>query len=182
MGRKPTITREKLLELAEGIVRTDGVKALTVDALAQAAKISKGGVQYAFASKDELVRALVDRWTSQFDAMLDDNPDQTILGVIRHYIAVTRSSQDAMNAKLTGLMLAYIQDPDNLKETRAWYQGMFNRFAGDNPDAQAVRVAFLAVEGLFQLRIAGIDEDGAWFSFLDDIEAVLARLVDQAPT
>lgn len=178
MGRKPTITREKLLELAEEIVRTDGVKALTVDALAQAAKISKGGVQYSFASKDELIKALVDRWTSQFDAELADNDDQTMSGIIRRYIAVTRTSQGAMNAKLAGLMIAYIQDPENLKETRAWYQSMFDKFAGKDPDAQAVRVAFLAVEGLFQLRIAGIDEEGAWLGFLDDVEAVLSRLLD----
>ncbi|MBN9291384.1 MAG: helix-turn-helix transcriptional regulator, partial [Hyphomicrobium denitrificans] len=61
MGRKPTITREGLLEIAEGLVRGEGAAALTIDALARAAGISKGGVQYSFSSKDDLVRALVDR-------------------------------------------------------------------------------------------------------------------------
>jgi hypothetical protein len=48
--------------------------------------------------------------------------------------------------------------------------------AGASSNAQAARVAFLAVEGLFLLRINGIDEDGDWTSFLDDVDAVLTRL------
>ena len=47
------------------------------------------------------------------------------------------------------------------------------------PEAQAARVAFLAVEGLFLMRINGIDEDGAWTAYLDDVEAILARLVPE---
>lgn len=70
MGRKPTISRDRLLDLAEEIVCSGGGSALTIGALAQAAGISKGGVQYSFATKDDLVRAVIDRWTSQFDAML----------------------------------------------------------------------------------------------------------------
>jgi len=43
--------------------------------------------------------------------------------------------------------------------------------------AQAARVALLAAEGLFLLRIAGIDEDGEWSAFLDDVESVFERLL-----
>nr|WP_272214455.1 TetR/AcrR family transcriptional regulator [Marinicella sp. W31]MDC2880065.1 TetR/AcrR family transcriptional regulator [Marinicella sp. W31] len=69
MGRKPTISRDGLLTIAEDIVNTEGPQALTIDALAKAAGISKGGVQYSFSSKDELVKGLVDRWTTQFDSL-----------------------------------------------------------------------------------------------------------------
>jgi AcrR family transcriptional regulator len=46
MGRKPTITRDGLLDVAEELVREQGGSALTIGALAKAAGISKGGVQY----------------------------------------------------------------------------------------------------------------------------------------
>lgn len=180
MGRKPTVTRGQLLDLAEEIVRTEGAKALTIDALARAAGISKGGVQYSFVSKDDLVRALIERWTSQFDAMLDADETSSAADLIRSYIRAMRASQQAMNAKMAGLMITYLQDPANMQETRDWYQGIFDRIGTASAEAQAARVAFLAVEGLFLLRIVGIDEDGAWTGFLDDIEMVLDKLLGPA--
>ena len=180
MGRKPTITRGQLLDIAEEIVRTEGAKALTVEALARAAGISKGGVQYSFSSKDELVRALIERWTSQFDAILNTDETLSAVDLIRSYIRSMRASQPAMNAKMAALMSTYLQNPANMLETRQWYQGVFDRIGTASAEAQAARVAFLAVEGLFLLRIVGIDEDGAWAEFLDDIEAMLNRLLDLA--
>lgn len=181
MGRKPTITRESLLEIAEAIVRNEGAAGLTIDALAKAGGISKGGVQYSFASKDDLVRALIERWTSQFDALLGDIDGVSPVELVRNYIKVMRSSQATMNAKMAGLMIAYIQNPQNITETRQWYRSMFERLGDASREAQAARVALLAAEGLFLLRIAGIDEDGEWSAFLDDVEIVFERFV-QADT
>jgi AcrR family transcriptional regulator len=154
LGRRPTITREGLLEIAEGIVRCDGAAGLTIDALAKAASISKGGVQYSFSSKDDLVRALIERWTDQFDALLGEAEDVLPADLIRKYVKVMRSSQAAMNAKMAGLIIG-------------------------TSDAQAARVALLAIEGLFLLRITGIDEDGEWSAFLDDVESVFERLLEK---
>ncbi|NJO53734.1 MAG: TetR/AcrR family transcriptional regulator [Bacteroidales bacterium] len=179
MGRKPTITREELLEIAERIVRSKGAAGLTIDALARAARISKGGVQYSFSSKDDLVRALIERWTHQFDELLGEMDDVPPANLVRNYIKVMRSSQAAMNAKMAGLMIAYIQNPQNVVETRQWYRSMFERLGGGASDAQAARVALLAIEGLFLLRITGIDEDGEWSAFLDDVESVFERLLEK---
>ncbi|WP_225028903.1 TetR/AcrR family transcriptional regulator [Xinfangfangia pollutisoli] len=177
MGRTPTISRDRLLDLAEDIVRQGGGAALTIGALAQAAGISKGGVQYAFASKDALVRGLIDRWTGQFDALLpgpEEEPDP--IRFVHRYLAATRASQQAMNAKMAALLVSYLEDPANLQETRDWYRGIFARLGGQGAQARAARVAFLAVEGLFLMRINGIDEEGSWTGLLDDVETVLHSL------
>jgi AcrR family transcriptional regulator len=179
MGRTPTITRDGLLDVAEDIVRKGGGAALTIGALAQAAGISKGGVQYSFVNKDDLVRGLIDRWTSQFDAMLGEDTDEDPVGLVRRYIAATRASQQAMNAKMAGLLVSYLEDPTNRRETQDWYRAIFARLGTGTPDAQAARVALLAVEGLFLMRINGIDEDGIWTDFLDDVEAILTRLTTE---
>lgn len=177
MGRKPTISREGLLDLSETIVRNEGAKALTIEALATAAGISKGGVQYSFHSKDELLHALVNRWTDRFDEVLELDRPSSPVELARRYIHAMRASQTAMGSRLAGLLVGYFQDPSNLDETREWYRGVIARLAGNTPEAQAARVAFLAVEGLFLTRIAGIDGDDAWTALLDDIEAVMQRLV-----
>ena len=180
MGRTPTISREELLDVAEGIVRRGGGAALTIGALAQAAGISKGGVQYSFASKDALVRALIDRWTDQFDRLLGEPLAEDPVDFVHRYIAATRVSQQAINAKMAGLLVSYLEDPTNLQETRDWYRGIFARLAGDTARARAARVAFLAVEGLFLMQINGIDEDGSWAGLLDDVEATLRQVTGAA--
>ncbi|WP_334194855.1 TetR/AcrR family transcriptional regulator [Pararhodobacter sp.] len=176
MGRTPTISRETLLDLADEIVRQGGGGALTIGALAQAAGISKGGVQYSFASKDALVRALIDRWTDRFDALLGDPAPEDPVDFALRYIEATRISQQAMNAKMAALLVSYLEDPANLQATRDWYRALVARLGGATPEAQAARVAFLAVEGLFLMRINGIDADGGWTGLLDDVEAILRRL------
>ena len=178
MGRTPTISRDGLLDAAEEIVRSHGGNALTIGALAQAAGISKGGVQYSFASKDAIIRALIERWTQQFDALLGDHLEQDPVRFVLRYIAATRASNEAMNAKMAALLVSYLEDPANLQETRDWYHSIFARLNGNGPEARAARVAFLAVEGLFLMRINGIDWDGSWTGLLDDVEAVLRTLTD----
>lgn len=180
MGRKPTITREGLLDVAEKLVREQGGSALTIGALAKAAGISKGGVQYSFASRDDLVSSLISRWTRQFDAILDDTASHDPISFIRSYLTAARNSQQIMDAKVAGLMVNYLENPENLRETRDWYRGIFERLSDASADAQAARVAFLAIEGLLLLRINGIDEDSDWTGFLNDVDAVLTRLAPSA--
>ena len=172
MGRKPTISRDGLLTIAEGIVNTEGPQALTIDALAKAAGISKGGVQYSFSSKDELIKELVDRWTARFDALVTDIETAGPIEFVRSYIAALRSSQGAIDAKMAGLLIAYLQNPQNRVETADWYRSILVKMGGAS-EARAARTAFLAVEGLFILRIWGVDDSVEWQSQLDDIEALL---------
>lgn len=172
MGRKPTISPERLLTLAEDIVNADGPQALTIDALARAAGISKGGVQYSFASKDALIKGLVDRWTAQFDRLVDDIAIVGPTGFVRSYIAAMRTSHAAINAKMAGLMIAYMQNPLHRRDTAQWYRAILERM-DETPECRVARTAFLAVEGLMMLRIWGADDDVDWQSRLDDIAALL---------
>jgi AcrR family transcriptional regulator len=59
MGRRQTIDREKVLAVAEDIVGQRGAAALTIDAVAKAAGITKGGVQSAFGTKEALIAAML---------------------------------------------------------------------------------------------------------------------------
>lgn len=172
MGRKPTISREGLLEMAEGIVNAEGPQALTIEALAKAAGVSKGGVQYSFSSKDELIKGLVDRWTTQFEALLDEVGRTDPVKFVRSYINAMRASHAAIDAKNAGLMIAYMQNPKNRMATSDWYRSIL-RGMDDSAASKAARTAFLAAEGLMTLRIWGADDSVDWQSQLDDIEALL---------
>ena len=53
--------RERILDVYETIVRTDGERSATLDAIAKRAGVSKGGLIYHFPSKDALAAALCER-------------------------------------------------------------------------------------------------------------------------
>jgi AcrR family transcriptional regulator len=172
MGRTPTISREALLVLAEEIVNEHGPQALTIDALAKAAGISKGGVQYSFASKDQLISALLQRWRDQFDSLLPDIDAVTPTEFVRSYLAAMRTPQGAFNAKSASLMIAQIQDPQHRAASADWYRVLLGKI-GHAPGHRPARIAFLAIEGLFLARLLGVDDDTEWQASLDDIEGVL---------
>ena len=68
MGRPSR--REQLLDAAVAVIRRDGAAALTLDAVAAEAGVSKGGVLYHFASKRALIDGLLERWLDEFGARL----------------------------------------------------------------------------------------------------------------
>lgn len=67
-GRPRRIDRDKVLDAAEALVLRAGAAALSFDAVAREAGITKGGVQYAFGTRDKLIRAMLTRWGAAFDA------------------------------------------------------------------------------------------------------------------
>ncbi len=76
MGRQRIIDREKVLEAAEEIVINQGATALTIDAVAKAMGISKGGVQYCFGNKEALIDAMFERWGQSYDEIFNQTIEQ----------------------------------------------------------------------------------------------------------
>ena len=58
--RRPNL-RETILDAAEAVVLADGAAHLTLDAVAERAGVSKGGLLYHFHAKELLLQAMVDR-------------------------------------------------------------------------------------------------------------------------
>ena len=58
--RRPS-QRERILDAAEAVVRDDGAAHLTLDAAAERAGVSKGGLLYHFKTKESLLQAMIDR-------------------------------------------------------------------------------------------------------------------------
>ena len=58
----------QLLDAAIDVIRRDGARALTLDAVAAEAGVSKGGLLYHFASKRALIDGLLERWLDDFEA------------------------------------------------------------------------------------------------------------------
>ena len=77
---------------------------------------------------------------------------------------------------MAGLLVSFLEDPVNRHESRCWYCRTLERLGAPTAEAQAARVAFLAVAGLLLKHVNGIHQDRESLAILDDAEALLDRL------
>lgn len=185
MGRRKTIDRDALLDMAERIVTTQGAQALTIDALAKAAGITKGGVQYSFRTKDALIDALFARFGASYDQRFRDIAGETPdpLTSVRAHVEASRRADKASEAKAASLMAALLQTPEHLASTRDWYRSRIADLDTGVEIGQRARLAFLATEGAFLLRFLGLMNigDPEWAGIFQDIADLLLPSPDPEP-
>lgn len=177
MSRKKTIDRDELLDLAEEIIRTHGARALTIDALAKAARITNGGVQYTFRNKQGLIDAMFERWGESYDELFvriaGPNPDP-VAGV-RAHVEATRQSDASSNSKAASLMTALLQTPEHMGPTRHWFRQRIADLDMTTDEGRRARLAFFATEGVFAMRFFGLMNIGEdeWMEIMRDIAATI---------
>lgn len=106
-GRTPEQTRRKALDAAATVFRERGVAA-TLDDVANAAGLSKGGLLYHFSGKDDLLRALItdlaDSWRAAVSDAIDPS-DQAAGRLTRAYIRASLNGENAHELR-EGMALA----------------------------------------------------------------------------
>lgn len=176
-GRKRTIDRDKLLDAAEVVVTQFGPAALSIESVAQAANVTKGGVQYAFGTKDALVDAMIERWAGAFDdkvaQLVGDNPDP--LSLVRGHVEATKQTQRVENPRLAGVMAAMVHRVERRGKAQKWYRGRINGLDVTSKKERSARLAFFATEGIFLLRGMGFIQmsEDEWLDLFSDVETLL---------
>lgn len=179
MSRQPVIDRNAVLNAVETLVREQGVAGLTIGAVARAAGISKGGVQSAFGTKAQLVQAVFDRWTVDYDtsvaALVGKAPGP--IAAFAGHVETTRRMDGAEADRAAGLMTAMLSTPDIRTQVSAWYRTLLDRADTDTAAGRQARLAFLATEGAFLLRSFGILQmtESEWTSMFDDIGRLMPQ-------
>lgn len=87
-------TAERILDVAEELVQTRGLNAMSYADISASIGIRKASLHYHFATKDDLVRALIERYSARFFAALDsltaevDDPVRRLHGYAEVYASV----------------------------------------------------------------------------------------------
>jgi AcrR family transcriptional regulator len=147
MGRPSR--RTALLDAAAAVIRRDGAAALTLDAVAAEAGVSKGGVLYHFATKRALIDGLISRWLDDFAAQLEDGTFAAA------YVRACDLSTTEVETEV-GLLAGMLEEPEVLEVARERYAEWMERMlatASDPVDAWLVR---LAADGLWYSDLLGI--------------------------
>jgi AcrR family transcriptional regulator len=161
LTRKKEIDRDRILDAAESVILDSGGRNFTLDAVAEQAGISKGGLVYTFATKDELVRAALEREMARFEEAVGKRlggksvkPFELVLAHIEEAL----DEDDATTRKAAFLVTALVHAPDMMEPARRYYRELLDPLLSKSGDAQKVRNALLAVEGIFLLRGLGFVE------------------------
>lgn len=182
-GRPRSIDRDKVLDAAEALVMTEGAAALSFDAVAKAAGITKGGVQYAFGTRANLIGSMIARWGQAYDAQAAarTGPDPSPQQMIHAHLAVTRDADDADHSRSAVMMAALLQHPDQLSDTRDWYATRLSGLDLEDAGDRQVVLAFLAGEGAFLLKALGLIDltDTQWRALFDDMLSAAASPTDR---
>lgn len=141
-------TRTRLITAAAAVIRRDGAQALTLDAVAAHAGVSKGGLLYHFKSKRELLDGLVDRWLDEFQHDIDEAEDHFPKGYVK--------ACDGAKAEEAGLLAALVADPAVLAKVRDRYATWQDRIVTEGGDPVEATVARLAADGLWLADLLGM--------------------------
>lgn len=172
-GRPRSIDRDKVLDAAEALVMEKGAAELSFEAVARAAGITKGGVQYCFGTKENLIRSMIQRWGESFDADVMDRAgnDGSPRSVVRAHLEATRDGDAAEYSRSAAMMTALLQSPEQVAATRDWYTQRLATLDLTKKADRDAALAFLAGEGAFMLRTFGLIEldEAQWAALFSDM-------------
>jgi AcrR family transcriptional regulator len=164
LARKKEIDRDRILDAAEAVILASGGRRFTLDAVAARAGISKGGLVYSFATKDDLVHAALEREMARFREAVrrrvGGGPTGPVELVLAH-IEEVLDEDDAATQKAAFLVTALVHAPDMLEPVRRYYRLLLDPLRSQDGDMREVRHALLAVEGIFLRRGLGFVEVSA---------------------
>lgn len=154
------ISIDQLLDAAETVVLRDGIGKLTIDAVADAAGVSKGGLMYHFPSKDKLVEALVIRivgmWRRDHLEAIEaapPGPGRVPRGFLSMCLNKPDDWKDTIKRTSMVLLAALVSNPQLVQPLRDVYVEIHAKIQQDG-----------LAPGYGEAVLAALD--GMWFSWI----------------
>jgi AcrR family transcriptional regulator len=153
-SKSRSATREALLRAASQVVIDKGVESLTLDAVAQQAGVSKGGLLYHFPNKDALMTGMVEQLIQDFEAVLQTEFDQddtpgTPGQWVRAYIRATLRFSKQSLALVARLSSIAANSPNLFESAQVYEQQFRQRIETSGIDPIKATIILLAADGLW---------------------------------
>jgi AcrR family transcriptional regulator len=162
---EPQALRHHLLDSAEAVVLRQGVAALTLDAVACEARMSKGGLLHHFPSKDRLVEALVmrsaDSWRGCYMEAYERTPagpGRMARALLDHCLSDAGSWTKELQRSSSACFAALAQNPSLIEPMRAAYADLHRRVAEDGLPPGVGEAVAAAIDGLWLYLVLGLAE------------------------
>jgi AcrR family transcriptional regulator len=180
-GHKESGARERILAAAAELVREVGPGHLTLEAVAERASLSKGGLLYHFPSKDALLQGMVERMIEEVAAQklaLRDSFGCCQNVEARVGIAAALKTRcGAMREVANGMLAAAAENPALLEPVRRVLDEEWKKLKETSEDPAAAMIAWLAIEGLSSLELHDLSPVSP--SDRESVVAAIYRLLDK---
>ncbi|MFT4117117.1 TetR family transcriptional regulator [Bradyrhizobium sp.] len=176
-AKRPEQVRRALLDCTAAIAMDHGVSGVTVQAVAAAAGVTKGGLFHHFASKQALIEGLfVDllaRVDAEIDAAMEADPKPRGSFTRAYVNAVFTGRAFGFATPWAALSMVVVTDPPLRRLWNGWMKARLKRHH--------------ATDGTPDLHVVRLAADGAWLSYVTtgqtrmnaDLRAVHDRLIAQ---
>lgn len=156
---KSATKRNEILHAAAKIVRDKGVERLTLEAVAQEAGVSKGGLLYHFPNKESLINGMISELTIRYVEEIDTRAETDTIENGKWTRAYLEATKHEMNTGLemsASLLAATFTNPqllDDLQKQFAYWQ---QQIENDGTDPIHSIIAKLAADGMWFAEIFGL--------------------------
>lgn len=144
-------TKDRILNAAEALACEVGTATLRLEAVAERAEVSKGGLLYHFASKDALLEAMLARRVSLFASAEETLRDELKSGDPGNLRAFLQAGVDDLTENsqfCKALLAAVVSNPDLLKPVRAFLKLKLKELGKAAVGRDQAVILWLALEGL----------------------------------
>jgi AcrR family transcriptional regulator len=172
-------TRTAVLEAALAIIARDGPGRLTLDAIAREAGLSKGGLMHQFATKDAVLKALLERQTEYFEDF--SRSYKAEFGVtqaqpcLAAQIATIREAMSTPSSIVFAILGAAAHDPALHSGTREADAEKIKAIKAEASDPDLALLRWVAAWGLTLTTMLGLSALSE-----DDRLRLFDRLLDEA--
>ena len=178
--RKRKNSRERIVDAAIDLCCAEGVRHLSLDAVAERAGLSKGGLLYNFASKSALLQAMIARHAETFGEAVRQS-SETIArdgkpnARIRAYLVAVRGLLAEKGSAPSGFLAAIAEEPQLLDPVRAYHERLVSELLAESENPDLAIFAFMVVEGIRSMRLFEISpfDEETLVAYLDKLVALL---------
>jgi len=173
--KEPELVRRRLLDCAAKIAASDGLDAITVQSVAVAAKVTKGGLAHHFPSKRALIEEMfidqLDKFGSAIDAVMANDPSKHGR-FTRAYVRVVLDRRSSASVLWAAIAASMVADKQAMRLWQKWIAERLDRHQDTDSDVHLQVVRYAA--------------DGAYYANLSndpptvDEGVLLAKLLEMA--
>ncbi|MBM3760704.1 MAG: TetR/AcrR family transcriptional regulator [Acidobacteria bacterium] len=162
MAKKADLTHESILVAAQEVLRTQGVRAFTLDKVAKQAGVSKGGLIHHFPSKEALLGAMHDHAFQLIDLQMQRILSEEPEAPGRYLRAYLKCNLESISNGIPSVFQIVAEmslaEPELFRTKRECIRGMMAMVEGDGVDPVMGHIIAAASDSIWLQVLFGLTE------------------------
>ena len=157
--KQPEIVRSKLIECAARIITEQGPNAVTIQAVADAAGVTKGGLLHHFKNKNQLSEAVsryfIDQLDTELSKLMAEDPAEYGRFTRAYIKAISQDLASAQNEQWISFAIYTVTEPELKSMWNEWMKEK-RRLHYDTDSDQMLQVLRYAADGIWFEVLMGV--------------------------